>query len=140
LTIAGRPADEAYDETYGALEPKTSTARVRPSEAGLTFEDIVPSHNDLMGVKAVWGHSIAPVMCFGSRSASNPHQLAADVAKKVDTAPLLLAIGGGAKVPKPLAGRALEVVRVSRAYGATEALVDDPEHRKLLEQWPSSIV
>lgn len=98
------------------------------------------SVSSLRGVKAVWSHSIAPVMCFGSRSASNPHTLASDVAKKVDTAPLLLAIGGGANVPKALAGRVLEVVRVSRAYGATEALVADPEHRKLLEQWPSSIV
>lgn len=140
LTIADRPVAGAYDETYGALEAKAPAVRASPSATGLTFKDVVPSPSELMGVKAVWGLSIAPVMCFGSRSASNPHQIAADVAKKADTAPLLLTIGGGAKVPKALAGRALEVVRVSRAYGTTNALVADPEHRKRLEQWPSSIV
>lgn len=140
MTIAGRPAGDAYDATYGALEARPAALRLRPPASKLTFKDIVTSPSDLMGVKAVWGMSIAPVMCFGSRSAATPHQLAADVAKKVDNAPLLLAIGGGKQVPRELAGRALEVVRVSRAYGETRTLVEDPEHFKLLEQWPSSIV
>lgn len=140
MTIAGRPAGDAYDATYGALEARPKAARARSSAGKLTFKDIVASPSELMGVKAVWGTSIAPVMCFGSRSVTNPHQLAADVAKKVDHAPLLLTIGGGKQVPRELAGRALEVVRVSRAYGETKTLVEDPDHYRRLEQWPSSIV
>lgn len=62
ISIAGRPLDAAYNETYG---PKVSGDA--PMHQTISLRDVVPSLDALMGVKAVWGKSREAVMCFGSR-------------------------------------------------------------------------
>lgn len=137
ITIAGRDLNEAYDATYG---PHPGAATELP-DGDLRFSDVVPSPEVLMGVKAVWGRSNEPVMCFGSRGERGKHhQLTRRTAEKAVTQPFLVTIGGGAQVPKSLAGRVLEVVRVTPAFGETNALVRDPALRERLAQWPVAVM
>jgi len=136
ITIAGRDLNEAYDETYGPLAGGSADA----AEGELTFAEVVPSPELLMGVKAVWGRSNEPVMCFGSRGEGRQrYQLARNTAEKAVDRPFLVTIGGGAQVPAPLAGRVLELVRVTPAYGETSAFVRDPALRERLAQWPVAV-
>ncbi|UWU12971.1 hypothetical protein N2599_12415 [Rhizobium sullae] len=82
-----------------------------------TFEEVAGSVDQIMGVKAVWGRSSEPVMCFGSRgdeALKDPghFQQARATAKKAIPQPYLVTIGGGAEVGAELRGRVLELVRV----------------------------
>ncbi|KFG67135.1 hypothetical protein [Microvirga sp. BSC39] len=87
-----------------------------------TFEEVTGSLDKIMGVKAVWGRSSEPVMCFGSRgdeALKNPghFQQARATAEKAILRQYLVTIGGGAEVSSDLRGRVLEVVRVTGVYG-----------------------
>jgi 5-methylcytosine-specific restriction enzyme A len=118
---------------------------LRPKGASLSFGELVGSPERLMGVKAVWGKSQEPVMCFGShgdpKAKDKAHfSLAQQTAKKSLERPFLVTIGGGEQVPPALQGRVLEVVRVSGVYGETSAFVQDPELRERLAQWPVAVV
>lgn len=109
------------------------------------FSEVVPSANDLMGVKAVWGKSEEAVMCFGSRGdpamKDKAHYSQARItAENAQDKPYFVTIGGGKHVPKQLRGRAIELVRATGAYGETTAFVRDTSLRKRLEQWPVAVV
>ncbi|MGE3907098.1 MAG: HNH endonuclease [Reyranellaceae bacterium] len=98
-----------------------------------------------MGVKAVWGRSSEPVMCFGSRG--NPaakdrlyFSQARNTAEKALTSPYLVTIGGGEHVTPGLRGKAIELVRVTGAYGETRGIVRDPDVLSRLSQWPVAVV
>lgn len=110
-----------------------------------TFEDIVKSTDGLMGVKAVFGRSSAPVMCFGShgdeRAKDKGHfSLARSAAENAMARPYLVSIGGGDDVPPELTGRVLELVRVTGVFGETKAFVHDPDLMKRLARWPVAVV
>lgn len=109
------------------------------------FSDVVPSANDLMGVKAVWGRSEEAVMCFGSRGDAAKkdkgyYSQARVTAENAQRQPYFVTIGGGKHVPEKLRGRAIELVRATGAYGETTAFVTDSSLRKRLEQWPVAVV
>lgn len=111
----------------------------------MRFADIVDRPSMLMGVKAVWGKSGEPVMCFGSRgdpaTKDRGHfQQARNTAEKSLERPFLLTIGGGEQVAADLRGRVLELVRVSGAFGETAAFVRDPDLRDRLAQWPVAVM
>lgn len=110
-----------------------------------TFDEVAGSLDQIMGVKAVWGRSSEPVMCFGSRgdeALKDPghFQQARATAKKAIPQPYLVTIGGGAEVGSELRGRVLELVRVTGVYGETKAFVRDPDLITRLTQWPVAVV
>ena len=111
----------------------------------LLFREVVSRVDELMGVKAVWGQSRAPVMCFGSRG--NLEQTgrayfsqARRTSERALSAPYLVTIGAGANVPAEISGRALELVRVTGTYGQTKAFVQDEALLRRLQQWPVASV
>lgn len=147
ITVEGRDLSLAYDDTYGpkADSPASAPAAVAATQASIRFADLVSSPAALMGVKAVWGKSNEPVMCFGSRGDAKAKdrghfQQARLTAEKAVERPFLLTIGGGEQVGADLRGRVLELVRVSGAYGETSALVHDPVLRERLAQWPVAVM
>ncbi len=111
----------------------------------VNFSEVVPSANDLMGVKAVWGRSEEAVMCFGSRGDAakkdkGHYSQARITAEKAQEQPYFVTIGGGKHVPDELRGRAIELVRTTGAYGETTAFVKGDSLRKRLGQWPVAVV
>jgi 5-methylcytosine-specific restriction enzyme A len=109
------------------------------------FGEVAESIDRLMGVKAVWGLSSEPVMCFGSRANAGAKDKlhfmqARGAAEKAIERPYLVTIGGGARVSDELRGRVLELVRVTGVYGETKAFVRDPELLSRLAQWPVAVV
>jgi 5-methylcytosine-specific restriction protein A len=110
-----------------------------------TLEEVTGSLDQIMGVKAVWGRSSEPVMCFGSRGdaarKNTAHfQQAHATAEKAIVRPYLVTIGGGAEVTPALRGRVLELARVTGVYGETKAFVRDPGLMARLAQWPVAVV
>src|SRR3954463_3636961 len=92
---------------------ETATEGVMP-----LFREVAGTLDALMGVKAVWGRSSEPVMCFGSRGDERAKDrghfmLARNTAEKAIARPYLVTIGGGEQVPPALRGRVLELVRVT---------------------------
>ncbi|MCB4825449.1 hypothetical protein [Roseicella aerolata] len=78
----------------------------------LTFGEIVATADQLIGVKAVWGRSTEPVMCFGSQGDAakkdkGHFSLARWTAELAVDQPFLVTIGGGAQVAPELDGRVL---------------------------------
>lgn len=111
----------------------------------LTFRDVVSAPDLLMGVKAVWGRSTEPIMCFGTGGATKTehkqyYSQARITAEKSLVMPFFLTIGGGSSVPDELKGRVVELVRSTGVYGDTKAMVLDPLLRERLEQWPVSVM
>jgi 5-methylcytosine-specific restriction enzyme A len=109
------------------------------------FSEVVKSHSEIMGVKAVWGRSSEPVMCFGSHGDENAKDsshfsLARKTAEKSIIRPYLITIGGGNQVGDELRGRVLEMVRVTGVFGETKAFVRNPELLARLAQWPVAVV
>ncbi len=109
------------------------------------FSDVVPSIDQLMGVKAVWGRSSECVMCFGGRGDAAAKDRAyfaqaRSTAEKAIEQPYLVTIGGGEQVPSELRGRVLELVRVTGVFGETAAFVRDAALRTRLAQWPVAVV
>lgn len=109
------------------------------------FCEVVPSPDLLMGVKAVWGESRAPIMCFGSRGdasdSPNKHfQAAKSVADRAAITPFMVTLGGGRKVPSALDGRVVEVVRATGVWGDTKSFVGGTEVYPDLEEWPVAVV
>jgi 5-methylcytosine-specific restriction protein A len=109
------------------------------------FREITESVDQIMGVKAVWGRSSEPVMCFGSRgdekAKDRGHFMQArTTAEKSIARPYLITIGGGEQVGSELRGRVLEMVRVTGVFGETKAFVRDPELLERLAQWPVAVV
>ncbi len=97
-----------------------------------------------MGVKAVWGICLEPVVCFSSGGGDplKPHRFygkARAAAEKSVGSPFLFMIGGGKGVPAPLRGRVLDLVRLTCAYGQTTAFITDPDLRENLAQWPVAV-
>ena len=110
----------------------------------LKFADVVASPSRLMGYKAVWGRCIVEFMAFGAPARSPNKGTAyyskpAKAANLAGTSPYLVAIGGGASAQASVDHRAIEVVRVSRAYGETNAFVRDPVQQAVLAQWPVGV-
>lgn len=98
-----------------------------------------------MGVKAVWGESRAPIMCFGSRGdpddSPNKHfQAARSVADRSTRTPFFVTLGGGRKVPENLDGRGVEVVRATGVWGETKVFVGGTSIYPDLEEWPVAVV
>jgi 5-methylcytosine-specific restriction enzyme A len=109
------------------------------------FAEVAGSIDQIMGVKAVWGLSAEPVMCFGSRGDAGAKDKlhfmqARSAAEKAIERPYLVTIGGGERVSDELRGRVLELVRVTGVYGETKAFVHDPEVLSRLAQWPVAVV
>jgi 5-methylcytosine-specific restriction protein A len=109
------------------------------------FEEVAKSVEQIMGVKAVWGRSSEPVMCFGSRgdekAKDRAHFMQArNTAEKSIAMPYLITIGGGEHVGPELRGRVLEMVRVTGVFGETKAFVRDPDLLVRLAQWPVAVV
>ncbi len=107
------------------------------------LRDIVPTPEQLMGVKAVFGSLSSHVLCSAGRGVSgNERQyyaLPGGVARRAVLRPFIIAIGGGANVRLGFKGRALNVVRASTVYGDTSTLLDDPTEIQRLAQWPVAV-
>lgn len=110
------------------------------------FEEIVPSPDLLVGVKAIWGPISARIQCFGSRGDRNrdpdrhfmiPRSVAERSLKQEK--PFLITIGGGQLVEPAVDGRVVELMRLSGVYGDTRAFVHDDELLSRLAQWPVAI-
>lgn len=109
------------------------------------FRDVVSTPELFMGVKAVWGRSKEPIMCFGTRGADKSdskryYSQARRTSERALTQPYFLTVGGGDRVPDDMDGRAVELVRATGAYGDTSAMVIDDDLRSQLEQWPVSVM
>src|SRR3954447_14453957 len=109
------------------------------------FGEVAGTLDAIMGVKAVWGRSSEPVMCFGSRGDERAKDrghfmLARNTAEKAIARPYLVTIGGGEQVPLALRGRVLELARVTGVFGETKAFVRDPALYERLAQWPVAVV
>ncbi len=105
------------------------------------FEDVVPSPDALMGVKAVFGPLRGRAVCFSSRgnaaAKDRSHFRSARIAAEYAVEqPFLIAIGGGAHVRDDLGGHVLNVARVSKVYGETPVFYTDPDEVRRLAQWP----
>lgn len=125
-------------ETEGAEAPKTVRRR-------LTFEELVPGIEQVMGVKAVFSWLTSRVMCFGGRGSPDQpgryYQAARTAAEAAinDRKPFLIAIGGGANVPPHLRSRVTNVAVVSGVHGKTDAFLTDPDERARLKPWPTAV-
>lgn len=111
----------------------------------IRLKDVVTESRQLMGVKAVWGRSEEPVMCFGSRGDAakkdkGHFSQARSTAERAQAQPYFMTIGGGEQVPDALRGRVLELVRATGVYGETTAFVRDEHLRARLAQWPVAII
>lgn len=111
-----------------------------------TFEDIVPSPELLIGVKAIWGPISARIQCFGSRGDRNRDpdrhfMIPRSVAERSinQKRPFLITIGGGQLVEPNVDGRVVELMRLSGVYGETRAFVRDSALLDRLAQWPVAI-
>lgn len=105
------------------------------------FEEVVPSVEKLMGVKAVFGPLNGRAICFGSRGDASlkdkgHFQSARITAEYAQSQPFLVAIGGGGECQPGLEGRVLNVARVSKLYGETPVFYPDPADRERLSRWP----
>ncbi len=105
------------------------------------FEDVVPSANSLMGVKAVFGALTGRAMCFGSRGDPKKKdrghfQSARVAAEYAETRPHLITIGGGGECSEHLEGRVLNVAVVSKVFGETPVFYTDPAEVARLARWP----
>lgn len=99
-----------------------------------TFEDIVHTCDNLMGLKPVWGLSEEPVMCFSKK------WRAKSVAERSLTQHYFITIGAGKSVPQKFNGRILELVKATGKYGDTAAFVRNSVLKERLSQWPFAIV
>ena len=104
----------------------------------VTLRDVVPTSDDLMGVKAVGGRTRGPVMSFPSQGKTeNAHLAKARIAaERAPDQPYFITIGAGKGVETSRDGRVLCLVRGTGVYGKTSAFVRgeaDP-------RWPVSIV
>ena len=147
ILVNGRDLNALYDETYGIghRSPRSALEAPSPTGSGLRFAEVVASPNALMGVKAVWGQSREPVMCFAARGDMIAKQdsyfsTARTTALLALEHPYLVTIGGGGRVPPELDGRVIELVRVTGVYGETSAFVHDEQVAQDLEQWPVAVV
>lgn len=107
----------------------------------MLFEELMPSVDQLMGVKAVFGPLRGRAVCFASRGDAQLKNKAhfrtgRTVAEYAEQRPFLITIGGGSQVRDGLGGHVLNVARVSKAYGETNAFYLDPEDQARLAQWP----
>lgn len=107
----------------------------------MRFEDVVTSPDELMGVKAVFGPLRGRAVCFASRGDAalkdRAHfQTGRTVAEYAVNQPYLIMIGGGSQVRDGLGGHVLNVAKVSKAYGETNAFYLDPGDQVRLAQWP----
>lgn len=107
--------------------------------------EVVGGFDYLMGVKAVWGRSIEPVMCFGSHGndvvKNDAHYATTkSVAERALTAPFFITIGGGKSATDNLRGRVIGLVRATGVFGDTKALVRNPEVYDRLKQWPVAVI
>ena len=111
----------------------------------VSFKEVVPDSQALMGIKAVWGRIEEPIMSFGSRGELTTkrrgyYSQARRTAERALQQPYFVTIGGGEKVPEKLSGRVLELVRGTGVYGETTAFVRDENLRARLLQWPVAVV
>ena len=111
----------------------------------VSFKEVVPDSQALMGIKAVWGRIEEPIMSFGSRGEPTTkrrgyYSQARRTAERALQQPYFVTIGGGEKVPEKLSGRVLELVRGTGVYGETTAFVRDENLRARLLQWPVAVV
>src|SRR4051812_49106711 len=98
------------------------------SETTATFEEVVTSPDQLVGVKAIWGPIRARVECFAGRGdeVRNPERyfmVARSAAARAVSRPYLVTLGGGERVLPEYEGRAIEVMRLTGVYGPTRAFV-----------------
>lgn len=113
-----------------------------PHARATTFSQLVPSLNQLMGVKAVYRQVSSFVLCFGGRGdpkAKGYYSLPAAAAKKVADQPFIVTIGGGKSVLPEYDGRVVDLVRLTPVYGPTALLLSDPDEVRRLAQWPVAI-
>jgi 5-methylcytosine-specific restriction protein A len=102
-----------------------------------TFIEIVPSPIRLLGLKAVWGPTLHPVISFGG----NEDQVAYKrlrtwmLRAHEHTAPFLLLVGAGSEADANARGRVLEVIELGNTIGRTTLFTKD----EVLAQWPYSI-
>lgn len=111
----------------------------------LLFKELVKDSAKLMGVKAVYGRSIASLIAFGPRGDREKEpgkffMLARNTAEDALETPYLISIGGGAQVPEELRGRTLEVLKVTGVYGKTLDFLPDEAMLARMEQWPVATI
>lgn len=110
-----------------------------------SLQELVGTADQIMGVKAVFGRSTVPVMCFGSHGDAalrdRAHfSLGRRTAEAAMTQPYLITICGGDEAPADIDGRILELVRVTGAYGETKAFVGAGPALHRLGRWPVAVV
>ncbi len=107
----------------------------------MKFAELIPNPNLVRGVKAVWGPTPAAVICFGTHgdTEAGRYSIPKRLARDSFAQPFVVALGGGKKVQAKIDGRAVEIFRMTGAYGNTEAFVTEPEARHRLAQWPVSV-
>lgn len=111
----------------------------------VSFKEVVPDSQALMGVKAVWGRIEEPIIGFGARGDPTTklggyYSEARRTAERALQQPYFVTIGGGKKAPGTLKGRVLELARGTGVYGETATFVRDKELRARLAQWPVAVI
>ncbi|RVH69220.1 hypothetical protein CN198_14265 [Sinorhizobium meliloti] len=111
----------------------------------LLFKELVNDSAKLMGVKAVYGRSIASLIAFGPRGDLEKEpgkffMLARNAAEEALEMPYLISIGGGAQVTHDLRGRALELLKVTGVYGKTLDFIPDEVMKTRMKQWPVATI
>jgi len=124
------------------IEELTRNTAYLPRARSGTLRDVVPSRDQLMGVKAVYRPISSYVLCFGGRGSPNSgayYSVPAGAAKKVAVSPFVITIGGGQNVTDQYDGRAIDLAQLSPVYGPTSILLEDPDEIARLAQWPVAI-
>lgn len=99
--------------------------------------DVVESPERLLGVKAVWGPTLHPIISFGGDEDKIAYKRLRTWAQRAHKkeAPFVLLIGGGSEADADATGRVLEVIELGNTIGRTSLFTND----EALARWPYSI-
>lgn len=101
------------------------------------FAEIVDSPTRLLGLKAVWGPTLHPVISFGGSEDQIAYKRLRTWTQRAheQATPFVLLIGGGSEADTNATGRVLEVIELGKTIGRTTLFTKD----EVLAQWPYSI-
>lgn len=101
------------------------------------LSDVVESPKRLLGLKAVWGPTLHPVISFGGNEDEIAYKRLRTWAQRAHekAAPFVILIGGGSEADANATGRVLEIIELGNTIGRTTLFTND----EALARWPYSI-
>ncbi|MCX7364703.1 MAG: HNH endonuclease [Alphaproteobacteria bacterium] len=101
------------------------------------LSDVVDFPGRLLGLKAVWGPTLRPVISFGGNEDEIAYKRLRTWATRAQerAAPFVILIGGGSEADANATGRVLEIIELGNTIGRTTLFTTD----EALARWPYSI-